>query len=594
MPGSEAQAQPYKVWLIAPDGAVLDISDGEYYLCDVQGLHDLPAREPLASQGYASGSVFFGSRSLPRQFSLTVHIVAGENQAPIRNAAHNAARDALIRSLPEGELVTVRTTYIGNSGLWDIDAFVQQLQWQPGSISYTGTLLAPDPRLRYSVMKQADTYPAVLPNNGLDTVSFTATPGGNVSAHPTVQITPTAAKQSRWNYMREYVVTNPSSAQLTNYPVAVAFDFAGAVAAGKCRADGGDIRVVANNQMIDRWFGNITTSTGRIWVYLDMPPASTVGVQVVYGYAAAPAWVNASAGPMFDLGLSVNAAWTYNGAFMDPPGAPSSRSWPWAVHATQSTGFQPIRQHLPGIAPTFIHWRQSYVQYPTAVNAAGGYVPGAARVQGYVGLALHHPLKIASVVHGGAAQYDPALVKLTLRGYDASTGALTDVWDFAGAIATALRDYGSNITTTFDQPVDAVAFALRSLSAHDIAASPPTIAGADYVEVHFPAGSYPFGNTPPETAIYMLECTVTNVSTGDLVRLNGLITRVASVWQTVQLDFENLTVTMAGEPFYYALDIGPIRADWLKLRPGVANQITVQDVAVQGLEVRVFWRDRRL
>lgn len=592
-----SQAQPYKVWLVASDGTTLDISDGVNYLSDVHGLHNLPAREALASQGYQSGSSFYGERLLPRQFSITIHIVAGDNLSPIRNASHNAARDALIRFLPSGELIRLRTQYLGSAASWDIEVFVGPLDWQEDSISYTAPLQAFDPRLTYIFQKQIDPYPITLPSNGSDTVSFTATPGGNVPAHPIVQLTPTAAKdtgQDYWHYMREYTITNPSNVDLVAYPVSVPFDFAGAIAASKCRGDGGDIRVFANDNTQDRWLAMASGMPGQIWVSLDLPPSSSSTVRVIYGYLSVTPWVNSTDGPMFDLVLSNNTSWVYNGAFMDSQGLPSSRARQWNVHSKSALGYVPLDHHLTG-SPWIERLGEGWTG---AVNAAGAYVPGAYSVQGYCGMALHHPLKISSVAHKGYVWYDPALTKLTLRTYDDRNGQLTDVWEMGSAIPSQLMGYagtdGFPLVQTFSSPVAAVVFALRSLSVHTVPADPPTIAGADYVEAHFPLASVPTVTEGPEVSLYYLDCELRNLTTGDVVRLQGVIIRVGGVWQTVEIDFEDRTVVMAGEPFYYALDIGPVREDWFKLKPGVANQIEVSDVAVSGLEIRMFWYDRRL
>ncbi|MDQ3705209.1 MAG: hypothetical protein M3437_08320 [Chloroflexota bacterium] len=188
--------QEHKVWLIAPDDTVLDISDGLNFLSETQGRHDLPQREMLTSPGYQAGSYFFGSRALPRTISLTVHIEAGSEEWPIRNAAHNAARDALIRFLPEGELIRVRTQYLGTSGYWDIEAFVQQLVWTPGTPEYVATLIAPDPRLKSTILKQTAPFPLTFPNGGSPSRTFNVDVGGNVPTAPLLLITPTAPKTS--------------------------------------------------------------------------------------------------------------------------------------------------------------------------------------------------------------------------------------------------------------------------------------------------------------------------------------------------------------------------------------------------------------
>lgn len=589
--------QQYKVWLVAPDDTLLDVSDGTNYLCDTQGLHDLPQREMLSSPGYQAGSHFYGSRALPRTFSLTIHIEAGEETWPVRNAAHNAARDDLIRFLPEGELIRVRTQYLGTSGYWEIEAFVQQLLWQQGTPSYIATLIAPDPRLKSTILKQTSPFPLTLPDGSWTDRTFTVDVGGNVPTEPLLLITPTAAKTSAagaWLYVREYTVTNPTDKELLDYPICLNFNFAAAISGGKLLSNYNDLRVFANDVEQDRWLGNEGLSTGKIWVYLDLPADDSITVRVIYGWSGAPTRPNSTLGPIFDLDSSDNAHWVYDGAFMDPLGSfvgsrttASVHGWKWNVHQKQALGFVPLQAHIGSMF-------RVNPDDPNAVNAAGAYVGGlgAVRVQGYAGAALHHPLLIDHVVFSGVYRYDSTEMKLTLRGYDIETGALTDVWDNPGSSPLVNATFGP-ITHNFTKPMEAVVFALRSMSVHDTNANYAPTAGADYVEVWFPNDGYPTADAPSELGVYFLDFTITNNTTGDEVRLRGIITKVGAVWQTAEIDFEEMLATMAGEPFYYAVDIGPVRPRWFRLKPG-ENSITISDEAVVGLEVRLSWRDRRL
>lgn len=582
--------QPYKVWLIRPDDTVLDVSDGVNFLCDTQGLHDFPQREMLTSLGHQAGSYFYGSRALPRTFSMTVSIEAGSETWPVRNAAHNAARDDLIRFLPEGKLIRVRTQYLGTSGYWDIEAFVQQFLWTPGTPDYVATLIAPDPRLKSTLLKQTSPFPLALPDGGSPSRTFNVEVGGNVPTAPRLLLTPTAAKTSAagaWLYVREYTIENPTDKELLDYPVYLPFNFSAALAASKLKANYSDLRVFANDVEADRWLGNRGSTSGKIWVYLDLQPDTTQIVRVIYGYTGASVRVNSSAGPIFDLDSSDNAHWVYDGAFTDPSGRPTTYSHKWNVHSKDALGFQPFLQHHTGFYRT-------NSDFADAVNAAGAWVlgSGGVRVQGYSGMALHHPLRIDHVVFSGAYRYDSALMKLTLRAYDIDQGTLTDVWDNTGSSPSARATFGP-ITHTFTKPMEAIAFALRSATVHDTPGANNPQAGADYVEAWFPAGGSPTVDSPSELGVYFLDFTITNNTTGDVVRLQGIITKVGGVWQTAELDFEEMLASMAGEPFYYAVDIGPARPEWFRLEPGT-NSITITDEAVVGLEVRLSWHDRRL
>jgi hypothetical protein len=489
---------PYRTWLVKVGVDPLDLNDGTNYSTDTHGLHDYPSIEPVISEGYQSGAVDMGARVVPRQFSANIHINAGETAWPIRNAAHNAARDALIAFLPpRGKLVTVRNQYLGTAGYWDILARLQQLQWQEGSADYIATFLAPDPHLICTNAQLSGTVSLPLASVGVSTSSvanpstittssahgfstgnkvvieghqfaapdinneytitvtgantftipvnvthagtggrvfkpertFSVDVNGNSDTFPVISITPTQPKNTRWNFMRTYTVSNPANVPLRAYAVALPFDFKWHLDNGRIKGDGSDIRVVANGVMMDRWFGAFspTVPGGVIWLELDIPPLSDVSVQVVYGFLSAPYWVWAIDGPMFDRDVSTNAAWHYRGAFMDVPGQPSTRSWQWSLHTAESQGMRGIQQHLAS------PWYQQ-TQYPTAVNAAGGEVPTAANVQGYGGLSLHHPLQISSLNFSGRVKLNPATMKLVARArYDLPNNQ-DDVWEWPAPI----------------------------------------------------------------------------------------------------------------------------------------------------------------
>jgi hypothetical protein len=346
-------AQDYPVILVNPNNLAdtLDLGDGTNYITNSAGLHDLPALAPILSDGYALGSVYVDTHYQPRQFSLTVTIRAGLSTGrPMRNAAHNTARDQLLRFLRKGRPVIVRTTYIG-LGTWDILAIVQQVQWQPGTSIYVATLIAPDPRL-ISTTPQTQTEHL---SSGSEH-DFTLDAAGNCETRPTLTITPTAPKTNTWQYRRIYTVQNPTDdTDLKSEPVGLPFDFQWHITNGRITSDGHDIRVLFNRAYIDRWFGLFTAGGGDgfIWVELDIPAGDTVTVEVIYGPNVTETWTNKTAGPMFDLDLSSNNVAHYLYTFMDVPGRPSTRTRQWNVHYAQSTGISAIVRHLfsPGTAP---------------------------------------------------------------------------------------------------------------------------------------------------------------------------------------------------------------------------------------------------
>ena len=656
--------QDYAVILVNPvSGAELDISDGTNYYAWVGGLHDYPTMEAILSEGYQSEAVDVGVRPVPRQFSVRVRVNAGDDTWPVRNATHNAARDALIRFIPpRGKPIIVRLQYIGTSGSWDIPARVLQGQWQEGFPEYVFSCQSSRAYLTHTIVEDATTSlplksaniatssaanPTTITTTGAhglvsgDTVmieghasnpdingehqvtvtgtttftipvhvliagtggrvfiperTITVSPQGNTDTYPQIIITPTQPKSLRWNNMREYQVQNPENKTLTGYAVAIPFDFKWHMDNGYLTGDGHDIRVIANDVMMDRWFGAFSPSVsgGWIWVELDLLPLETITVRVIFGFLHADYWVNATQGPMFDRDESTNSVWKYIGAFADPSGAPSTHSWKWAPTTAAGLGMRALQSHLPS------PWAQS-TQYLTAVNAAGGEVPVAANIEGYAGLALHHPLLITQVQHTGESMQDPAICKLVLRARDDVQNIQEDVWELTDDTHDALDRYtlaGAHITSVFSAPREAVTFALRSLSPHSSPAG--YIGGADeaFLTISNPvvvSGNSGTGSSGLQT-IYMLEMEIENLTNGNRIDLFELITKVGGVWQSVTLDLTTAakTLTMAGENFYYALTVDPDSyGEWLRLDSG-DNDIRIRDEGVEGLDFYIQWQGRRL
>lgn len=591
------------LWAVKPDGTVLQLDGpGASYVTKTQGLWDYPQVEPKLSAGYQSGAVGRGWNRLPRQFSMRTHLKPGHDVFPVRNADHNAARDALIAFFAPEETIWIRGEYAlpagnpGAIGYWEIEAIVGIMTWEEGTANYAIPLLAPDPTLRHTV--QASTT-QTLPNGGSSERTFQVNVAGNVSCRPLVRITPSASKTQGWRYRRTYTVTNQSEKFLQGYPVALPFDFGWHSSNGRIMPApnlGRDIRVIANGLMVDRFFSNTGGgAAGKIWIYLDLAELATVSVDVIYGYMSAPAWQNlGNRGPIFDVEQSTNTLWVYHGAFKNPAGANAPYTHQWNLHTATAQGFAPINRRLPS----------PWIQGLFGVNAAGGEIPLNVQVQGYAGLAVHHPIGIERVVHSGRTQVNPALVKFVMRAREGDTGAITDEWESTANTSGALAAYGPVTTPTagpWATPKEAIVFALRSLSVHQGVQG--WIGGADHVELQLPSTLTPAltgasSGTTNETEIYMLEFTLENQTTGDEIRLFGEITKTAGNWDYALADFEEQEITMAGQPFYYALElVPPIRGEWFHLRPGL-NTLRIRDERVNieggGLSVYIEWQGRRV
>jgi hypothetical protein len=549
----------YPVTIIRADGATLNVNDGATYAAASTGLWDVPSIQPILTQG-PSRAVLVDAVLQPRTFALLITVEAGRNTtgAIVRNDLHNAARDALLAMLPAREIVTVETEYPG-VGTYALQALLTQAQWQEGLPQYLATFLAGDP-----VLVGTDAASALI---ALDTThrtkTVTLTVGGNQPALPILVFTPTLPKTDSWNTARRYTIANIRNVALQGYAVGLPFDFAWHIANGRLgHVNGDDIRVLAGNQLVDRWFGDFdgSSSNPRIWIEVDLPPLGALDILVLYGNSSALAWTNSTDGPMFDLETTDNDHWRYHGRFRDTPGAPTSHSWQWSEHLP-GRGFAPIATHLGS------PWDATEA---VGVNAAGGYVPVAGEVQGYAGLSIHHPLWLAAVSHSGETWLDPALIKFALRART-DEGLLLDEWTTPVAAQGSLTAYGP-ILTAFAQEREAVAFALRSTTVHVTQNTTP-IGGADRVSLTLatPVAVTGAGSgSGNEEFVYMLEALVENLTTGESLSLTGVITPLAvGPGTTRRLTAAPQLATMAGEPWYYALTlIPPIRGEWLTLRPG--------------------------
>lgn len=596
-------AANYRVHLITNGQPPLDINDYDdtthtgNYATNVVGLYDGGQRQGVISDGYRSGAALVSEDGhlLPRQVVLQVTIMAGwpPGANPIRGAAHNAARDALLRALPVRGLVTLRTEYLGTDGYWDIAGYVTNPVWTEGTPIYQVTLTAPDPLLTNTlVATRVEHLPwfSSGPTKHEDK-TFTVDVGGNYDALLLVTITPTQGKTDRWNSMREYTITNARNADLAAQAVPLPFDFAWHLTNAVIRPDGGDIRVVANNVEINRWWSDPIADATQIWVKVDLPALAAITVQVIFNNldGGTAGWVNSTAGPIFDLAASTGTTRRFAGAFMDPPNTGSPHSEQWNAH-NPGTGFVPLQRHQGS------PWEQDPGN-TAAFNAAGGEVLVAGEIQGYAGMAYHEPCGITSVSHHGYTQLDPALLKLAMRARNFDGSWQTDPWALTADTHSGLAEYGP-VITGLPQEAEAVVVALRSTSVHT--APGGYLGGADRVTLSLSAPPVVSGNTGTGSGgivtVYYLEFTITNETTGESVYLFGIVTRAGSDWQSVVLDPAPNTqaVTMAGTPFYYAFRTNfPIRPDWLRLVSGT-NTITIHDIAVDGLDVTLAWQARRL
>jgi hypothetical protein len=582
-----------RVAIIRADGEVLELNNDIVYQTDVLGLFDIPAPDMTGAQGYQGRNVFLSATAGPRQLVLNIHILAGLYLGYTQNInpEHLAARDDLVRFLPYGEEFTLRTPYPGTAGYWDITCVSMGVQWIVDTPDYTCPCTAFDPY--FTQTSEQTNHHSLSPT--VQELTYTVTPDsdkvGNSPAYPVIQITPLAAKSDRWSRARIYSVYNPSSKNLRSYPIAVNFDFAWHITNGLVLPSGADLLALYQNQLVDFWLGNFPNSAGTIWITVDINAGETQQIAILYSNPEATAYIPATLGPMLNLAASTNNIWQWRGGFQDIPGVNTSRSQQWSTHVAQNQGMAPIQYHLT----TPFDQRLA-----DSVNAAGGYIPGASNIQGYAGLAFHHPLGFTAVAFRGYTRTDTSVLKFALRARDPITGALIDMWTQdtnTASVLTAFPDIpGTDISIGFASPQEAIVFALRSLSVHSsiagymgavdrvsaTIANPPVVTGAS-------------SGTSNEETVYMLEFEIVNNTTGQAILLRGVVTLDTGVtWNSVIVDTFNQIVTMAGENFYPALTTNlPIRTEWLRMLAG-ANSIYISDPGTNGLDVDLFWHARRL
>lgn len=132
---------------------------------------------------------------------------------------------------------------------------------------------------------------------------------------------PTAARAAAtatvgWSLRQKVRVVNTSGATLANYPYALSLgNTAALVSAGKARADGNDLLVVAGGVEQARTLVGWNSASTVAWVVLpDLAAGEGATFEVWYGNASAsgaPAVLGGASLPAFDLSSSSNTVWKY-------------------------------------------------------------------------------------------------------------------------------------------------------------------------------------------------------------------------------------------------------------------------------------------
>lgn len=87
-------------------------------------------------------------------------------------------------------------------------------------------------------------------------------------------------------YARPMTITNTTTAPLYNYPVQFTLNTAALIAAGKLRANCGDLRFIDEFGLLNYWLETgCNTATTRVWVNVPYLPVGTSAITVTYGNA---------------------------------------------------------------------------------------------------------------------------------------------------------------------------------------------------------------------------------------------------------------------------------------------------------------------
>jgi hypothetical protein len=102
--------------------------------------------------------------------------------------------------------------------------------------------------------------------------------GGRLPVAPVITLTPLNPKSGAAGYKRRVMIVNPGGRAFSHYPLDITgggINMAALVAAGKCQADGDDLRVMVDGSETPRWLGNPDSEHTTIWISLDLAAGMT-------------------------------------------------------------------------------------------------------------------------------------------------------------------------------------------------------------------------------------------------------------------------------------------------------------------------------
>jgi hypothetical protein len=157
-----------------------------------------------------------------------------------------------------------------SNSLWYLEVTPLRMQFQERRALIT--LYAPEPLWRRAAYGQAG---RTISASGQ---SLIVNMGGRLPVAPRITLTALNPKSGAAGYKRQVMVVNPGARAFSNYPLDITgggIDMAALVSAGKCQADGDDLRVMVDGSETPRWLGNPNSAHTTLWISLDLAAGKT-------------------------------------------------------------------------------------------------------------------------------------------------------------------------------------------------------------------------------------------------------------------------------------------------------------------------------
>jgi hypothetical protein len=230
-----------------------DINDGTNYTAFIG--EDAPYMAGAAAQSlerWQAWPVFAGKKLQGMRLPLLVFVEAG------------GALDQLKQWFAPGDVSGLKRLVIEyDSRQWYVEGVVENVELIAPGAGIHVTLAIYEP-----VWKTVEAHDAEVWDTGIS-LTKTINVSGAADALPVIKIEPIAG--DGYAYRRWVKIYNTAAKDLLRYPLVINLDTAALVSAGKCQADGDDLRVWVDGLEAPRWLSGMNTTDTKIWVVLDLP-----------------------------------------------------------------------------------------------------------------------------------------------------------------------------------------------------------------------------------------------------------------------------------------------------------------------------------